>query len=290
MHEKILIGTASFGQKYGIANTQCINQAEVRQVLEMSRNLGLAGVDTAPAYGDSEKILGSAGLNGLKTYSKVEKALDLTNLRELRSSVQRSCLRLGVETLHGICVHSHEQFLSGGRVGVSNLLHLTEEGLIKTWGVSAYTLNEVEQVLRISESIDYLQVPVSVANQEFISKRASILLDGVRADLHARSVFLQGALLMSPDKLPETLAPMREMLEVFRNAASHIGLSVYQAALNFVTNQERLALVIVGVNSPSQVATLSNSLASISKRRIEILENSLKGFDSEHADPRKWSF
>jgi aryl-alcohol dehydrogenase-like predicted oxidoreductase len=57
--EKICLGTAQFGLDYGINNTRGkIPKNEVFGILEYALQNGIEFIDTAYAYGDSEKVLG----------------------------------------------------------------------------------------------------------------------------------------------------------------------------------------------------------------------------------------
>jgi aryl-alcohol dehydrogenase-like predicted oxidoreductase len=57
---KLGIGAAQFGLDYGVSNTEGITPiAEVVNILQQAESLGIELIDTAPAYGDSEAVLGS---------------------------------------------------------------------------------------------------------------------------------------------------------------------------------------------------------------------------------------
>ena len=59
------LGTAQFGMKYGIANRSGRpEQAEVSDLLALARAGGATILDTAIASGDSETVLGRAGIAG----------------------------------------------------------------------------------------------------------------------------------------------------------------------------------------------------------------------------------
>ena len=57
--EKLAIGTAQFGMPYGIANRNGKVQAdEISAILDSACFKGINTIDTAKAYGISEKIIG----------------------------------------------------------------------------------------------------------------------------------------------------------------------------------------------------------------------------------------
>ena len=67
---KLIIGTANFGQKYGLKNKK-INQKEIFRILNYSHQIGIRTIDTANSYGNSEKILGKTKLKKWKVISKI---------------------------------------------------------------------------------------------------------------------------------------------------------------------------------------------------------------------------
>ena len=56
---KLGLGTVQFGTDYGISNKLGQTSAdEVRKILEFAAGHGIRYLDTAPAYGTSEAVLG----------------------------------------------------------------------------------------------------------------------------------------------------------------------------------------------------------------------------------------
>ena len=54
------LGTARFGQTYGVANTiSCMDEKKAASIVRRSQEMGFDTQDTAIAYGESESILGS---------------------------------------------------------------------------------------------------------------------------------------------------------------------------------------------------------------------------------------
>src|SRR4051812_3512133 len=58
--ERLILGTAQFGLSYGISNDAGrVPPEEVAAILSLARAAGVAGLDTAAGYGDSESVLGA---------------------------------------------------------------------------------------------------------------------------------------------------------------------------------------------------------------------------------------
>ena len=60
LSNKIAIGTVQFGLDYGIANQNGkVNANEIRSILNFAHENNINTIDTAKAYGDSEKSIGN---------------------------------------------------------------------------------------------------------------------------------------------------------------------------------------------------------------------------------------
>lgn len=62
---KLALGGAQFGLAYGVANTSGqVALPEASRILQMAYKQGVRVIDTAIAYGESEKALGQVGVAG----------------------------------------------------------------------------------------------------------------------------------------------------------------------------------------------------------------------------------
>ena len=57
--QKLSLGTAQFGSNYGISNQYGRpKEIEAYEILKIAHDIGIKYIDTAPAYGESEQIIG----------------------------------------------------------------------------------------------------------------------------------------------------------------------------------------------------------------------------------------
>ena len=68
------------------------------------------------------------------------------------------------------------------------------------------------------------------------------------AEVHARSVFLQGLLLMDPSELPQFFTPVREHIADLQQRWRAAGLSALGGCLRFALDRSEIDAIIVGVN------------------------------------------
>ena len=70
--KKLIIGTAQFGQDYGITNTKGkVPKDEVNFIMNKARSLGITALDTASSYGSSEQTLGELGVGDIDIMTKL---------------------------------------------------------------------------------------------------------------------------------------------------------------------------------------------------------------------------
>jgi aryl-alcohol dehydrogenase-like predicted oxidoreductase len=69
-----------------------------------------------------------------------------------------------------------------------------------------------------------------------------------------RSVFLQGLFFMDPEQMPESLASTAVYLKKLREVALQQGLSIAQLALSFIRDMEGVTSLVLGAETPEQVA------------------------------------
>ena len=55
----LILGTATFGSAYGIANQGFnVEHENLKEILDYAQNNGISEFDTAPTYGNAENLLG----------------------------------------------------------------------------------------------------------------------------------------------------------------------------------------------------------------------------------------
>ena len=78
-------------------------------------------------------------------------------------------------------------------------------------------------------------------------------------EIHARSIFLQGLLLIDPEDLSPYFESIREHLKKYRLNLTKHKIKPVQAALNFISNIKEIDVVLCGVNSNSELEEIISS-------------------------------
>lgn len=285
---QIGLGTAHFGHEYGLAEHQGRTPiSEVSRILERGRELGADLIDTARSYGESEQVLGSLaiGESGYKIVTKVPAIAPGVHARSyVRSCVDESLRALNADRLYGVLLHRADDCLIEDGAAASALTELRDEGIIDRVGLSVYTAAEIERALAVWK-FDLIQLPLSVFDQRLLESDIVQHLIDQGVEVHVRSVFLQGSLLMAPDRLPDHLSGLAAPLARWRMELGSRGVTPLEGALGFLAARTEAARAIVGVRS---VAEFEEVWEAVTNPIADLPYEDFAVHDSALVDPRQW--
>ncbi len=264
---KLGLGTVQFGLAYGVTNERGqVPAAEVQAIVEAALGAGIDLFDTAAAYGDSERVLGNAlGSQGgdIRIVSKLPALsadrIGEAEIEQCRTALLRSLALLRRRSIYGLLLHQPDDLRKPGAERLVALLdELKGAHTVVKIGVSVYDRGQIDLALdRLT--LDAVQVPVNLLDQRLLQDGTLDRLKRRNVEVHARSAFLQGALLAEPTRLPGHFAPHLDRLRAVGAAAERAGLSRLALCLRFVLDQPAIDRVIVGVTG---VAELKQILAA----------------------------
>ena len=260
---RLALGTVQFGIPYGIEGRATQTPpAEVENILQTASDLGIGLLDTAVAYGTSEAILGQtlAAIGKTEAFSTISKIPPLSHATDpacavgrLPATVEQSLERLRQNRLYGLLVHrADDLYEQHGPAVIAALNDVKARGLAARIGFSAYNSGEVDRALTVFKP-DFVQVPISILDQRLIKSGHLSRLKRMQVEIHIRSVFLKGLLLMNPAELSEFFAPIRGHLESLRVEIAEVGMTALESALGFVRAQPDVDVVVIGVNSAGEL-------------------------------------
>lgn len=288
MSRRLVLGTAQFGLAYGIANqTGRVAPSTVRHILADARDVGVDTLDTAIAYGDSESALGDANVTGWQIISKLPGMSDDCGdcATWVRQQLEGSLRRLRVDTLHGLLLHRPEQLLGGqGAALARTLRELRREGLVANVGVSIYAPQELEALLQVLD-IDMVQAPLSVLDQRMIVSGWADRLKAAGIELHVRSVFLQGLLLMARGDRAAKFNRWDGLWQEWERWLQATEIPALDACLRFALSVPSVDKVVVGVDSLEQL----RGILSVPQAPLPDLPVWPSPIDTDLVNPARWS-
>lgn len=257
---KLGLGTVQFGLPYGISNKSGQVEAdEVSKILQIASASGMQILDTAAGYGSSEAVLGSslAQEQGFLVVTKTP-PLKTDRVRQedvlkAKAAFDNSLRNLGQCSVYGLLVHHSVDLLSpGGDLLYQTLQQWKDEGRVKKIGVSVYDKEEVDRLFD-KFSFDIVQLPLNVFDQRLIRNGTLGRLHAAGIEVHVRSAFLQGLLLMPTHALPPYFSGLKSRHEAYIAALGQAGLSPLAGALGYFHNRPEVATVLVGVENHLQL-------------------------------------
>ena len=285
---RLALGTVQFGLPYGIANqTGQVFRSEAKAMLQLALANGIDTLDTAIAYGDSEACLGGVGTQGFKVVTKLpELPEDCGDVRNwVNQQVSTSLSRLGVTKIYGLLVHQSEQLLgSNGAALYQALQALKESGQVQKVGVSIYSPSELDALIPHYYS-DLVQAPFNLIDRRIYSTGWMKRLKDNGVEIHIRSVFLQGLLLMKPEERPSKFKPWKNVFDTYDCWLTSENLSPIEATLNYVNSLEFVDRVIIGVDSQNHL----QQIFDVFGRPIPAPPVFINGNVEDLINPSKWS-
>ncbi|MDO9117216.1 MAG: aldo/keto reductase [Nitrospira sp.] len=284
---RLALGTVQFGLPYGVANrTGQVARPEAKAMLQLAAANGIDTLDTAIAYGESEACLGEVGTQAFKLVTKLPAVPD--GCRDIsvwvRQQVHASLSRLHASRLYGLLLHCPEQLL--GKLGQAlyyALGDLKSQGLVEKIGISIYAPDELESLCD-GYTFDLVQTPFNVLDRRIVDTGWLARLYGQGVEVHVRSIFLQGLLLMPAAQRPTFFTRWQKLLETWDHWLVDHQLTPVQGCLRHILSFSEIAKVVVGADSKAQL----QEIILCAEGTLPPLPSSLHVSDSDLLNPARW--
>jgi aryl-alcohol dehydrogenase-like predicted oxidoreductase/spore coat polysaccharide biosynthesis protein SpsF (cytidylyltransferase family) len=305
IHSVLTLGTAQLGSNYGIANINGVPpDDEVRRILSCAVDLGITSIDTAAAYGRSEEQIGRHLPHNYADQVRITTKLDV--LADVpgdvsskivgsivEASVFKSLHRLRRRRIDTLLLHRWAHHDAWGGAVWDRLLQLKDCGVIGALGASVSHPNEAIEALS-DPHVGQLQCPVNILDgrwrdRDFLAKAA------MRTDviIHARSVLLQGLLMLPPSRWIEISGVDSDRLcgtiDELANSFGRVNrldlCLAYVSALPWVTS------LVVGVESVEQLrANLRYvRLPHLSANEMDLIAKRIPELPASLLNPALWT-
>lgn len=250
--EKLALGTVQFGLDYGISNTRGqVPADEVREILDAAQRGGIAVLDTAHAYGNSESVLGRGLASVAPDTFRIVSKFPPGTQPDMATVLRESLVRLGRENLAGYLFHSLDSYRQAPSRW-EEMAELKAAGWIDKRGFSLYQPADARTLLAEGLDLEMVQVPFSVLDQRWKTVFPELKAAGV--EIHVRSAFLQGLVFQDPEGLDPHFGAALPALRRLRQLARESGQSIAALCLGFALRQPEIDQVIVGVAGTDQFA------------------------------------
>lgn len=265
---QIGLGTVQFGLDYGVSNTAGnVPLEQVKQILEFCYKNQIQLLDTASIYGNSEQVLGrTVDHQQVNIVSKIYPNLDYSK-GLYKTEVNNSLQRLNGQCLYGLLLHNgNELLMPDGEQKFAELQHLKSEGLTNKVGVSVYDPGTLFQIIE-QYDIDLVQIPLNLFDQRFVTSGLLAKLKQKNIEVHSRSTFLQGLLLMQENDLPEYFQPYQQHI---LNYFAQRGENKLVAPIQFIKQLELVDVMVVGCTNVNELAQILDAFSQQSSHQTHL--------------------
>lgn len=286
---QLAIGTVQFGLDYGVANTKGkVDSSEIKTILKKAWAKGVNTLDTAMSYGESEKHLGMANVEDWHIITKLPKIPDdCANVNDwILSQVNKSLLRLRVSRISALLLHQADQLLEPNGIEIwETLKDLEQKKIVGKIGFSVYDCIQLDRLWG-SFQPNIIQIPYNLLDQRFMTSGWMKKLKNEGVEIHVRSIFLQGLLLMNKSDRPEKFNHWRNIWDVLDAWLLENNISALEAALSFAMENPYIDKIIIGVDSVKQ---LEEIFSSYSNKKILYPPKSINTNDVRLINPSQWN-
>jgi aryl-alcohol dehydrogenase-like predicted oxidoreductase len=291
------LGTAQLGMDYGINNT--VGKPSISDALEMLETAfsnGIKILDTATAYGDSEKIIGEymfSTNNYFKVATKLPKLSYATDLKnEVKNNIGRSLENLGIRSIDYYFFHSFKDFKDHPEI-LSILKSQQDRGKILEIGVSLYDTEELEYILDNEEKyINVVQIPFNIFDLRWKKKYLLERAKEKSIKIFTRSTYLQGLFFLNKQAAEKIHAKAYYYIDMLSQFAFQNNIRIDELAMQFIKLHNEIDYVLIGCETVNQLKSNLNNFAIDCSDKYQLFsEFALTNFsniEKEIIDPRLW--
>lgn len=261
MFNRAIIGTAQFGGNYGITNINGkVSSKEIKKIIDLASSKNINTLDTAISYGTSESNISNHINNKWKVGTKIQRipqsVSDINGW--ISNQIDGSLKRMQINKLSYLLLHEPLQLNSkvGNQIWQS-LENLKSKKKIDKIGYSIYSPLELEKLVEIYKP-DIVQGPYNLLDRRIETSGWLKILNEKRVEFHARSIFLQGLLLMNPSLRLSKFQAWSKVWRKWDKFVNDSQLSPVQLCFSFVYNNKKIDRTVFGVESEKQLKDILN--------------------------------
>jgi aryl-alcohol dehydrogenase-like predicted oxidoreductase len=284
---KIALGTANFGQKYGLAGKIIKSDKKIKKIIQFANNSKIKLIDTSNNYGSSETLLGNNNLKNFKIITKLKISNDEKKSNNLENivfnKVEESLLKLNIKKLYAILLHESNDLKSNKRHKLIKVLKkLKKRNLVSKIGISIYNPKELNFIWPFWKP-DIVQCPFNILDRRIYESGWLKKLKKNKTEIHVRSIFLQGLLLQNEKSMPRKFKKWKNIFKKWDNYCKKENISKIQGCINFIKSFKKISFVIIGFEDIKQVKNIISYFENDRKSYTTIACN-----DIRLIDPRLW--
>jgi len=284
---KIGLGTANFGQKYGLTRKNINSNKEIEKILKFSNKSIIKLIDTSDNYGSSETLLGNNNLKNFKIITKLKISVNEKKSDNLENivfkKIEDSLSKLNIKKLYAILLHNSDDLKGDKKHKLIKVLKkLKKKNLVSKIGVSIYDPKELDFIWPFWKP-DIVQCPFNIVDKRIYESGWLNKLKRNKIEIHVRSIFLQGLLLKDKKSIPKKFKNCENIFKKLGNYCKNKNISKMQACINFIKSFKKISYVIIGFENIDQIKKTIKYFNKNQKKYPSLICN-----DAKLINPRLW--
>ena len=197
----------------------------------------------------------------------------------------KSLKNLNINSVYGLLVHDVRDLLKFGSDKLYTLLtDLKKEQKIRKLGVSIYDKDQLDSILDLYD-IDLVQLPLNILDRRIIDCDILTRLKNRGVEVHVRSVYLQGLLIMPKHQIPDKFVKWKQTWNIWHEWLADNKISALEASLRYAVAFPEVSKVLVGVESLNQLKEINGAINGM----LPDLPENLQIDDIDLLNPTNWS-
>jgi len=285
---KICIGSANFGLRYGLKNKKTLSDEVIKKIFRFANKNNINFIDTAISYKKSEVRIGYSNQKNLNIITKISKIPNnVTNIKKwIIDNTILSCRRLNVTRLYGLLIHNTKDLKNKKKSKeiYKAFDYLIRKKVVKKIGLSIYEPRELDLYFK-DYDFKIVQTPINIFDRRIFTSGWLKKLKKKNIEIHARSIFLKGLLLKNSNKINDTFLKWEKKFIFFEKWTKKNNLSKLEACIRYLKNFKEIDKVIFGINDEKE---LRENLCFLEKKKLNI-PNYLSIKSGNILNPKKWN-
>ena len=155
--------------------------------------------------------------------------------------------------------------------------------MIKKIGVSIYDFNNLNHIKKIA-NIDIVQCPLNILDRRLINNGWINKLYKKKIEIHVRSIFLQGLLLLNINNIPKKFIRWNYIFKRLNDWQIKNKINRYELCINYIIKFKKISKIIVGIDNFTQAKKLFKYI----KKRPKYNFPNIQSLDQNLINPSKW--
>lgn len=292
MSKRLIFGTAQFNENYGFTNVKKkrLSRKKIIEILNYLKNNKIYTLDTSIEYKNVDKKIKLSKFGNWKIITKV----NLNRFQYIKSEnkitnyliklVKANARSLGVKKIEALLIHNvYNLFKPNGRAFFLALRKLKKLGYINKFGYSIYNFDLLEKIINNFKP-DIIQCSYNIFDTRLDNKKIIRSIKNNKVEVHARSIFLQGLLLLPLEDLPKKFTKWKKNFKKWDDWTKKNNYSKLEICMNFVKSNDLIDGIIFGVEDLHQL----KQILKIKFKKKILLPNNLFSNDIDLINPLKW--